>query len=311
MYEQIDRRQFPTLFASADSTRYGVTEWALRTDSKLEQMTRGVRQDLRNMQLRSVPSWADRQWELESQRLRGLMVKYPQLVASHFSAARLYGLPLPFTVSDRRLHVATDDLNLRIRRPGAVLHRLTDFESTNFYGHRLLRGPQLFIQLASVMQRDQLVQVGDAMIGRWHGPPLCTLAELAEAVTSRKYVRNRARLNAALDLIRPNVDSPKETELRLWAVSVGLPEPEVHPAVFCRALNCELHPDLGYSKARLGLEYEGDQHRTDRIQWNADISRMNALAQEGWTIIRVSAGSDMATVERTIRACLAASGFAL
>jgi very-short-patch-repair endonuclease len=34
---------------------------------------------------------------------------------------------------------------------------------------------------------------------------------------------------------------------------------------------------------KLSLEYQGDQHRTDRAQWQRDIARTRALQAEGWT----------------------------
>ena len=37
---------------------------------------------------------------------------------------------------------------------------------------------------------------------------------------------------------------------------------------------------------RLIIEYEGDQHRTDRFQWNRDIDRQEFLARTHWTLIR-------------------------
>ena len=37
------------------------------------------------------------------------------------------------------------------------------------------------------------------------------------------------------------------------------------------------------------IEYEGDQHRTDRYQWNRDIERQEDFARGGWVLIRVTA----------------------
>jgi hypothetical protein len=35
-------------------------------------------------------------------------------------------------------------------------------------------------------------------------------------------------------------------------------------------------------------EYEGDQHRTDRGQWNRDIDRQEDFARDHWMLIRVT-----------------------
>ena len=39
---------------------------------------------------------------------------------------------------------------------------------------------------------------------------------------------------------------------------------------------------------KLVLEYEGEQHRTDKAQWNIDIGRYEEFGGEGWTVIRVT-----------------------
>jgi very-short-patch-repair endonuclease len=46
--------------------------------------------------------------------------------------------------------------------------------------------------------------------------------------------------------------------------------------------------DLVYLAYKLIIEYEGDQHRTDRHQWNADIDRHEDFARDKWTLIRIT-----------------------
>jgi len=104
---------------------------------------------------------------------------------------------------------------------------------------------------------------------------------------------------------------PRETELRLWIMSVGLPEPEIHPQIFCQQLSTTIRPDLGYAAARLAIEYESDFHRTDRRQWNMDIDRENALEHEGWALIRVTSRTDRRMLERQIRSHLERAGHSL
>ena len=40
--------------------------------------------------------------------------------------------------------------------------------------------------------------------------------------------------------------------------------------------------------ATIATGYEGDQHRTDRGQWNRDIDRHEDFARDHWTLIRVT-----------------------
>jgi very-short-patch-repair endonuclease len=46
--------------------------------------------------------------------------------------------------------------------------------------------------------------------------------------------------------------------------------------------------DLVYIAYKLIIEYEGDQHRTDRNQWNRDIDRQEDFARDNWMLIRVT-----------------------
>jgi hypothetical protein len=69
----------------------------------------------------------------------------------------------------------------------------------------------------------------------------------------------------AVGLIRERVDSPRETWLRLSLVLAGLPTPECNLII-----RDDRGPigrvDLVYLAYQLVIEYEGDQHRTDRGQ---------------------------------------------
>jgi hypothetical protein len=92
---------------------------------------------------------------------------------------------------------------------------------------------------------------------------------------------------AAVKLVRERVDSPRETWLRLCLVLAGLPEPE------CNLIIGNDHGPMGrvdlvYLAFRLIIEYEGDQHRTDRNQWNHDIDRHEDFTRDHWTLIRVT-----------------------
>ena len=46
--------------------------------------------------------------------------------------------------------------------------------------------------------------------------------------------------------------------------------------------------DLVYLAFKIIIEYEGDQHRTDRGQWNRDIDRHEDFVRDRWTLIRVT-----------------------
>ena len=91
----------------------------------------------------------------------------------------------------------------------------------------------------------------------------------------------------AVKLVRERVDSPRETWLRLCLVLAGLPMPECNLVI-----GADQGPigrvDLVYLAYRLIIEYEGDQHRTDRNQWNRDIDRQEVFARDHWTLMRIT-----------------------
>ena len=48
---------------------------------------------------------------------------------------------------------------------------------------------------------------------------------------------------------------------------------------------------MGWEDLKIAVEYDGDHHRTDRAQFARDITRLEELADLGWTVIRVAAGT--------------------
>ena len=46
---------------------------------------------------------------------------------------------------------------------------------------------------------------------------------------------------------------------------------------------------MGWKHLKIAVEYDGDQHRTDRRQFYKDIRRAEAVAELGWIHIRVTA----------------------
>ena len=114
----------------------------------------------------------------------------------------------------------------------------------------------------------------------------------------------------AARLVRRRVDSPGESKLRLCLVLVGLPEPRCNVT-----LGTDDRPigrvDLLLEEYRLILEYEGDHHRTDKDQWNLDISRVEELTAEGYRVLRVTAqhiGRPRVLVKR-VHTALVAGGY--
>jgi len=71
-------------------------------------------------------------------------------------------------------------------------------------------------------------------------------------------------------------------------VDGGLPRPEAQVEVYDDLGEFVARLDLGYRHLKVGLEYEGDRHRSKDV-FRRDIARGNALRDAGWLIVRVTA----------------------
>ena len=59
--------------------------------------------------------------------------------------------------------------------------------------------------------------------------------------------------------------------------------------------------DMGWREIKLAVEYDGDQHRTDRRQYVRDVRRLPMLASLDWEVIRVIAEDRPAEVLFRVR----------
>ena len=301
---RLEYRDHSSVFRTADAPERGVTSHALKTDRHRRALYRGVRIDESAPVPLLTPTWADDAWMDEALRLRAVLALCPTAVGFGLTAARLFGLPLPRDRTFTALHVASTNPVTKLRHPAIAFHRPRRLRSVVWLDLPLQSPTDIFVELALLLSRDALIALGDAIVGGWHGPPLCSLAELRDDIAQRRYLRARATTQEACALIRETVDSPQETGLRLWALRRGLPEPEVHPQVFCPLLGRVVEPDLGYRRARLALEYEGGHHFESKEQWTRDINRDEGLHAAGWTVLRVTSRTDRRQLEAKIRAHL-------
>lgn len=108
---------------------------------------------------------------------------------------------------------------------------------------------------------------------------------LAERYKGRRGIRRARR---ALSLVDAGAESPRETWLRLVLIRAGFPAPRTQIPVYDEYGQLVAELDMGWEDIKLAVEYEGDHHRTDRRQFNKDIRRAEALADLGWSHIRVT-----------------------
>ncbi len=129
-----------------------------------------------------------------------------------------------------------------------------------------------------------------------------TAAAVNELVEAHPGTRGLCRLREALALHDAGSQSPRETWLRLLIVGAGLPRPETQIPVVVNG-RPKYYLDMGWEDLKIAVEYDGDHHRTDRAQFARDITRLEELADLGWTVIRVAAGTPPREIlDRVLRA---------
>nr|MBP1189087.1 hypothetical protein [Frigoribacterium sp. PvP032] len=148
-----------------------------------------------------------------------------------------------------------------------------------------------WMQSAPWLTEEEIVSVADALAGRWS--PYADARELpvsalVTAVEHSEPARGTWALRRALPLVRPDVESPKETELRLLLGRAGLPEPEVNVRTYDENDLYLGKPDLRWLLFNTCAEYEGDEHRTDKHRHRSDIARRERFADAGWRMVRVT-----------------------
>jgi hypothetical protein len=214
-------------------------------------------------------------------------------VASHFSAARLLGLPVPEHLNE---HVTVFRPQDRRWRPGLKPHvTKRPRRVITVRGIRTTDPVTTFIQLAGVLGLVDLVVVGDALVKKYKVSP----SRLVRACRESQEYYAGAALRAAV-YVRRGVDSPMETRLRLLLVLAGLPEPKVD----VREMNADgtwrRRYDLCYPEFKIIIEYDGRQHAEDASQWQSDLERREELDEAAYRILVVTARGIFIEPERTI-----------
>jgi very-short-patch-repair endonuclease len=110
------------------------------------------------------------------------------------------------------------------------------------------------------------------------------------------------KLETSLELLDAGAQSPRETYLRLLLIHAGLPRPRTQIPVITDEQTYYL--DMGWEDYMVAVEYEGDHHRTDPLQYRKDIKRLEALERIGWIVIRVVAGDHPAAILRRVRVAI-------
>lgn len=222
---------------------------------------------------------------------------------SHESAAALWGAPLPLAFTpdgelaeapDLAVHVTVVGAGPLPRVTGVRRHRARPDRTsvTELDGIRCATPATTWASLGSLGVPD-LVALGDYFCRVWRTGrgrptpgrrPLATIDELRAATLAGRRIGIQ-NLRQAVEWIREDSWSPRESRVRCVLVDAGLPEPELnqdiyHDGVF---LGCV---DMVYRAQRVIIEYHGLLHGPT---WAVDVERIAALRAAGWILIDVTA----------------------
>ena len=116
----------------------------------------------------------------------------------------------------------------------------------------------------------------------------CDVLEVSAVIDRNPGLRGVRQAAKALDLADVGAESPPESLTRILAVAAGLPRPVTQILIRDHFGHPVYRLDLGWPQFKVAIEYDGAQHWTDPDQRAHDIERLEFLAAQGWTIIRIS-----------------------
>ncbi len=130
------------------------------------------------------------------------------------------------------------------------------------------------------------------------------------SMLAKRYrgARGVRRLREVLPLVDGGAASPKESWLRLLLIDAGLPKPATQIPVH-EGWRLVGVLDMGWDDYMVAVEYDGDQHRTDRRQFVKDINRLTDIQEQGWIVIRVVAEHRPDDVVRRVYEALTRRGY--
>ena len=153
--------------------------------------------------------------------------------------------------------------------PGLRIHGdfIDDDEIAPIEGIPVTTPARTALDLACWYPTDRAVAAIDALM-RATDLKLADIETLVQRYPARRGIR---RARKALGLADAGAQSPKETWLRLLLVRAGLPRPQTQIPVFDDFGGAIAYLDLGWEDVKVAAEYDGDHHRSDRLQYDWDI----------------------------------------
>lgn len=196
------------------------------------------------------------------------------------TAAWLFGLDL--TPTDPVEVLVPPSSGIRTR--AGLLARHGEIPPAEVVTIRGLRATSLLLTLAGLCLRQSPVEALVAIDMALHRG-LTDPGALGRYTISAKGRPGVSRLRSLATIAAP-AESPMETRLRWLLIQAGLPRPEVQANLRDGAARFVGRVDLYYPDARLGIEYDGGNHRERLVE---DNRRQNVLVNAGYQLLRFTA----------------------
>ena len=214
---------------------------------------------------------------------------------SHATAARLLGLPLPHPWrGDEPVHVMRPAGTPLIVRAGVTSHRGLERRYTSLIHGLPVTDPlETWADLAGRFAEDDLLAIADVLLATGLARP----KDLERTAADRRSPGCRA-LRRSAEMARPTSASPWESKARHAFLVWGLPEPELNVDVHAPDGRWLAKPDFLWRARKVVGEYDGDQHRTDRSQWQYERERRARLEDAGYHYVEMTSLSLVSPVHR-------------
>jgi hypothetical protein len=171
------------------------------------------------------------------------------------------------------------------RQPGILVRqeRYEDDEVVEVAGLPVTSAVRTAWDLARHLPRNLAVAQLDALSAATG----LTKADVTAVVDRYPGARGIRRAETALSLMDGGAQSPNESWVRMVLLDAGLPRPRTQIRVSDGSSTAFI--DLGWDEPMVGIDYDGDQHLSDRRRYVNDIGRYDMIERQGWIDSRVVA----------------------
>lgn len=186
--------------------------------------------------------------------------------------------------SGTRGHQHRSDLLITKGSDGAALTGLWDSQTVNLVEALVWAAPFL-TDWRIVSCLDHLMGMHVRVGAKRYGP--CTAQQIAAVLESNLVSSiGSTRIRDLLPLAQARTWSPMETLVRMMVRRAGLPAPTMNLTIQVddHGRMRTVHLDLAWEEARVGIEYNGAVHATDRHTYGDEMHRLDLLRDDGWDL---------------------------